>query len=357
MDLHFLPDNLRLPALTLPAEWAPQRAVWFTWPQNADTWTPVWLEAEAVYETVIAHALRFQDVCLTVSTPGVKAELEKRFAALKVQRGAVSKFSLDIVVCPTNDSWIRDYGGQTVRAVDAAGNVKPVLLSFGFNSWGGKYPPWDADDAVPAFMAKHRGYELIEIPMILEGGSIDVNGEGLLLTTRSCLLNPNRNPGLSQDEIESILRRALGLKEILWLESGIDGDDTDGHIDDLARFTDARTIVCAVESDPADENHAALRANAAALRGYADRLNLKVIEVPMPGRQIRAGLRTPATYMNFLILNGAVLLPVFDDPRDAAAITLFEGLFPGREIIPVDCRALVYGQGAIHCSSMQEALI
>jgi agmatine deiminase len=342
--------------LRLPAEWEPQRAVWFTWPQNADTWTPVWPEAKAAYESVIAHALRFQDVCLTVSSTALKADLEARFAGLP-GLGAGAKHRLDIVVCPTNDSWIRDYGGQTVQASDPDGKVRPVLVSFEFNSWGGKYPPWDADNAVPRFMARHRGYELVEIPLVLEGGSIDVNGEGLLLTTESCLLNPNRNPGLSREEIEAVLRRALGVTEILWLESGIDGDDTDGHIDDLARFTDARTIVCAVESDPADENHAALRRNAELLKEYAARLNLKVIEVPMPGRQIRAGLRTPATYMNFLILNGAVLLPVFDDPRDAVTIELFKTLFPGREIVPVDCRSLVYGQGAIHCSSMQEARV
>lgn len=341
------------PALVLPAEWEPQRAVWFTWPQNADTWTPVWPEAKQVYETVIRHALRFQDVNLLVSAPELKSELEKRFAPFAEE----FSHALSVLVCKTNDSWIRDYGGQTVRRVGQDGTVSPVLVSFGFNSWGGKYPPWDADDAVPAFMAAHRGYERLDAPLILEGGSIDVNGAGLLLTTESCLLNPNRNPSLSRAQIEDALRDYLGAREILWLESGIDGDDTDGHIDDLARFTDARTIVCAVESDPADENYAALRRNAARLHAYADKLDLDIIEVPMPGRQIRAGLRTPATYMNFLILNGAVLLPVFEDPRDAETVHLFEKLFPGREIIPVDCRALVYGQGAIHCSSMQEALI
>jgi agmatine deiminase len=339
--------------LTLPAEWEPQRAVWFTWPQNADTWTPVWDEARATYAMVIRHALRFQDVNLLVSTPELKAELDARFATARAE----SPHALGILVCPTNDSWIRDYGGQTVRATDGRGEVKPVLVSFGFNSWGGKYPPWDADNAVPDFMATHRRYERIDVPMILEGGSIDVNGAGLLLTTESCLLNPNRNPSHTRAQIETALRHSLGAREILWLESGIDGDDTDGHIDDLARFTDARTIVCAVESDPEDENYATLRRNAARLHEYAARFDLDIIEVPMPGRQIRAGLRTPATYMNFLILNGAVLLPVFDDSRDAETIRLFETLFPDREIVPVDCRALVYGQGAIHCSSMQEALI
>ena len=340
-------------SLFLPAEWEPQRSVWLTWPQNSDTWAPVWDEARAAYETVIGHALRFQDVNLLVSTVALKDALEARLAPLRSGK----PHALTLHVCPTNDSWIRDYGGQTVRGTDADGRIRPVLVSFGFNSWGGKYPPWDADNAVPDYMASYRGYARRDIPMILEGGSIDVNGEGLLLTTESCLLNPNRNPSYSKELIETALRQSLGARHVLWLESGIDGDDTDGHIDDLARFTDARTVVCAVESDPRDENFDVLQRNAARLRGYAGRFGLRVLEVPMPGRQIRAGLRTPATYMNFLILNGAVLLPVFDDPRDADAISLFRDLFPDREIIPVDCRALVYGQGAIHCSSMQEAMI
>ena len=338
---------------SLPAEWEPQRAIWFTWPQNSDTWTPVWPDAEATYEKVIREALRFQEVSLLVSSSELRDALLLRFASMLAQ----AKHKLNLLVCPTNDSWIRDYGGQTVRATDASGKTKPALLSFEFNSWGGKYPPWNLDNAVPRFMAAHRGYDLVEIPFVLEGGSIDVNGEGLLLTTLSCLLNQNRNPNYSQQQIEKTLSQYLGLKEILWLDSGIDGDDTDGHIDDLARFTDARTVFCAVETDASDENYSALRRNAADLDRYAARLGLKVVEVPMPGRQIRAGLRTPATYMNFLILNGAVLVPIFQDPRDDVTLSLFTKYFPGREIIPVDCRALVYGQGAIHCSSMQETLI
>ncbi len=335
----------------LPAEWEPQRAVWFTWPQNPDTWKAVGAEAEAAYEKAIHAALRFQDVVLLVSTPELRRKLETRFYVAEA-RHHEAEYRLEILVCPTNDSWIRDYGGLTVWAPEGG----PVLLSFAFNSWGGKYPPWDADNAVPRFMAKHRGYGLVEVPFVLEGGSIDVNGAGLLLTTRSCLLNPNRNPGKSPAEIEAVLKTHLGLNEILWLDSGIDGDDTDGHIDDLARFVDARTVFCAVETDSADENYAVLRRNAAGLAAYARRLDLDVVEVPMPGRQIKAGLRTPATYLNFLILNGAVLVPVFRDPRDDAALALFAKHFPRRAVVPIDCRALVYGQGALHCSSMQEAL-
>ena len=295
-------------------------------------------------------ALRHQDVVLLVHEPGLRGRLEVMFPSL----GAGAAHRLDILECPTNDSWIRDYGAITVRAGDGKGASKLVSLDFTFNSWGGKYPPWDKDDVVPVFMAAHRDRELHPVSFVLEGGSIDVNGRGKLLTTSQCLLNPNRNRSLNRDRIEQVLHGWLGAKEILWLENGIHGDDTDGHVDDLARFTDTRTVLCAVETDKRDENYAALKANAEILNRYARTMDLEVVEVPMPDRQIKAGLRTPATYMNFLILNDVVLAPVFLDKRDDNALQLFEKHFPGREIIPIDCRALVYGQGAIHCSSMQE---
>jgi agmatine deiminase len=175
-----------------------------------------------------------------------------------------------------------------------------------------------------------------------------------LLTTSQCLLNPNRNPDLGRDQIEGILNGYLGITDTLWLESGINGDDTDGHVDDLARFADERTVLCAIETDSRDENYGPLKSNMDALNRYSRTTDLEVVEVPMPARQVKAGLRTPATYLNFLILNGAVLVPVFQDKRDDRALQLFEKHFPDRRIVPVDCRSLVFGQGAIHCSSMQE---
>ncbi|HLP43439.1 MAG TPA: agmatine deiminase family protein, partial [Fibrobacteria bacterium] len=229
-----------------------------------------------------------------------------------------------------------------------------VAVDFTFNSWGGKYPPWDADDAVPVFMGSIRDREVATVDFVLEGGSIDVNGKGTLLTTSQCLLNPNRNPGLSRGRIEEVLHGWLGIKDTVWLESGIHGDDTDGHVDDLARFTDARTVVVAIETDRKDENYEALKRNVAVLNEHAKRHDLEVLEVPMPARQVKADLRTPATYMNFLILNDAVLVPVFLDKQDDKALALLESRFPGRTIVPIDCRGLVFGQGAIHCSSMQE---
>lgn len=348
-------------SMILPAEWEKQTAIWFTWPQNADTWTPVWDEAKAAYKEIISTSLRFQDVMLLVNDKPTQSSLEKELRA--ASSGA--PFRLQILVCPTNDSWIRDYGAITVRASDdfasfsptgnpGSGRSKLVTLDFTFNSWGGKYPPWDKDDAVPVFMAQHRERELCAVHFVLEGGSIDANGKGKLLTTTQCLLNQNRNPDMNRDDIEKVLNQYLGITETLWLESGINGDDTDGHVDDLARFTDERTVFCAIETNAADENYGPLKSNIEVLNRYSRTMDLEVVELPMPARQVKSGLRTPATYLNFLILNGAVLVPVFQDKRDDHALQLFETYFSTRKIVPVDCRSLVFGQGAIHCSSMQE---
>ena len=343
--------------MLLPAEWEQQKALWLTWPQNADTWTPVWEEAKAAYKEIIRVARRCQDVVLLVNDQSLRERLEKELNANPLDRAPSEKgFRLDVLVCPTNDSWIRDYGAITVRATNGiiSASSKLVTLDFTFNSWGGKYPPWDKDDAVPVFMAQRRERELCPVNFVLEGGSIDANGQGQLLTTTQCLLNPNRNPGLGRGEIEEVLHGYLGITQTLWLESGINGDDTDGHVDDLARFSDARTILCAVETDASDENYRPLKANIEALNRYARTVDLEVVEIPMPLRQEKAGLRTPATYLNFLILNGVVLVPVFRDRRDDHTLQVFEKRFPDRRIVPVDCRSLVFGQGAIHCSSMQE---
>lgn len=335
------------PSLLLPAEWEPQKAIWFTWPQNADTWTPVWDEARAAYREVIRAAVKYQDVHVLVNDAALRDKLRKEFADCEA-----APFKLDFAVYPTNDSWIRDYGAITVRAPGG----KLIALDFSFNSWGGKYPPWDRDDAAPRFMAEVRGRECVGVDFVLEGGSIDVNGKGTLLTTSQCLLNKNRNPKLGQAQIEQVMHHWLGIERTVWLGSGVDGDDTDGHVDDLARFTDARTVLCAIETDKRDENYEPLKRNFETLNKQARTLDLEVIEVPMPDRLIKADLRTPATYLNFLILNGSVLVPVFKDRRDDKTLQLFEERFPDRKIIPVDCRGLVFGQGAIHCSSMQEPL-
>ncbi len=343
-------SNIVLPPpytrMRLPAEWEKQEAVWLTWPQNRETWNPVREEVEKTYVSFISLLLQQQNVVVLCDTPAKRDEVARLCG-----NGAAG---LDVRVCPTNDSWIRDYGALTVQASQAAGPDVLVSLDFTFNSWGGKYPPWDFDDAVPRFMAAARERQCLKVDFVLEGGSIDVNGKGLLLTTASCLLNPNRNPKCDKEKIEATLATYLGAEKVLWLESGIDGDDTDGHIDDLARFVDERTIFCAVETHKQDENYEPLRRNVDKLNRYAAALDLEVVEIPMPQRQIKAGLRTPATYLNFLMVNGAILVPTFEDARDDEVLQIFSRYLPHRRILPLDCRSLVYGQGAMHCSSMQE---
>lgn len=336
--------------MVLPAEWEKQKAVWFTWPQNMDTWGPVEAESKVAYRMMVRESLKREDVVILVNDGKLKAAVEAEFA--KDQE--VSKFRLDVFECKTNDSWIRDYGALTVRASDGRTPSKLVTLDFAFNSWGNKYPPFDADDAVPVFMAGIRDREICTLDFILEGGSIDVNGKGMLLTTSQCLLNKNRNSGLGRGRIEEALHSWLGADEVVWLESGIQGDDTDGHVDDLARFVNQRMVLCALETDKQDENYGALKGNMDVLNKLAKNNDIDVTEMPMPSKQIKADLRTPATYMNFLILNDAVLAPVFQDKNDEKALITLEKNFPDRVIVPIDCRALVFGQGAIHCSSMQE---
>jgi agmatine deiminase len=230
-------------------------------------------------------------------------------------------------------------------------------VDWGFNAWGGKYPPWDADDAVPTRVGAALGLPVFQAPIVMEGGAIDVNGEGTLLTTTSCLLNKNRNPGVSKAEIEDYLRAWYGQRHIVWLGEGIAGDDTDGHVDDLARFVDARTIVTAVEPDTADDNFKVLRDNRKRLDKArdADGRPFTIVELPMPTPVVYEGQRLPATYVNFLFVNGGLLVPTFGDRvHDRQALSRLQALMPGRRVVGVDCRALIWGLGAIHCLTQQQ---
>ncbi|HET6569634.1 MAG TPA: agmatine deiminase family protein, partial [Rhodothermales bacterium] len=217
------------------------------------------------------------------------------------------------------------------------------------------YPPWEADDRVPARMAEILDVPRFEGGMILEGGSIDVNGAGLLLTTEQCLLNPNRNPHLTREEIETRLRANLGVQKILWLREGIVGDDTDGHVDDITRFVSEDTVVTVVENDPADDNYPILQENLHLLRLMTgiDGSPLNVVTLPMPRPVVVKGQRMPASYANFYVANGVVLLPVYDDPNDAHARDTLQRLFPTRRIIPIPCTDVIWGLGAVHCLTQQ----
>jgi agmatine deiminase len=253
----------------------------------------------------------------------------------------------------TNDAWVRDHG-PTFLSSDA--NLPPALVDWEYNAWGGKYPPFDADNRVPEQIALALGRRRFTPKIVMEGGAIDVNGCGTLLTTEQCLLNPNRNPGLLRGDIERCLKNHLGAGHVIWLREGIVGDDTDGHIDELARFVNPTTVVAALETNPEDDNHSALQANfeCLSLAHDQDGRRLEVIALPMPQPVYQDGQRLPASYANFYIANGAVLVPQFEDPADAEAIAILSRLFSDREVIGLRARDLVWGLGAFHCITQQE---
>ncbi|NGP52640.1 agmatine deiminase family protein [Thioalkalivibrio sp. XN8] len=342
--------NLPRPApaelgFAMPAEWAPHQATWISWPHNPDTWPGVLQQAEAAMAQAVTALAAGETVRINV----LDAEHEAHVRGLL---GAIAETPAVVFhAIPTNDAWCRDHGAIFVR--DDAGELAAV--DCGFNAWGGKYPPWDLDDAVPAQMAAALGLRRFEAGMILEGGSIDVNGAGTLLTTEQCLLNPNRNPGLDRADIEARLELLFGARQVLWLGDGIVGDDTDGHVDDITRFVAEDTVVTAVEPDPADPNHAPLAENLERLRAMRlpDGRPLRIIELPMPEPVELEGDRLPASYGNFYIANQVVLLPVFDQPRDAEAARILQPCFPDRRVVPIRANELVVGLGAFHCLTQQ----
>jgi agmatine deiminase len=255
---------------------------------------------------------------------------------------------------PTNDAWCRDHGAIFVTRSGSAG--APLLaLDFEYNAWGGKYPPFDLDNAIPGRMAEALGIPVQRIPMVLEGGSIEVNGKGALLTTEQCLLNENRNPTLDKATIEATLKSSLGVEQVIWLGDGIVGDDTDGHIDDLTRFIAEDQVVTVMEHNPADPNYHALQENRERLESVRllDGRPLRVIELPMPAPLWRGTERLPASYANFYVGNRVVLLPTFNCPADEEAAAILARCFPGRRIVSLDCREVVVGLGTFHCLTQQ----
>lgn len=345
-------DSTQLPAAPgyrMPAEWSPHQATWISWPHNAETWPDCLAEVERVMADAVAALSTGEVVRINVRDADHGYHVQRLLAG----RAAPGRVLLHRF--PTNDAWCRDHGAIFVTRPPEAGD--PLLaLDFQYNAWGGKYPPYDLDNAIPGQMAGALAVPRLAVDMILEGGSIEVNGAGMLLTTEQCLLNPNRNPGLDRDAIEQRLRRLLGVTTIAWLGDGIVGDDTDGHIDDLTRFVAEDAVVTVVEQDPADANYAALQDNLERLRALAlpDGRPLRVIELPMPPPLVDPERdRLPASYANFYIGNRVVLMPTFDCPADEEAAAILARCFPGRRIVGLDSRKLVVGLGSFHCLTQQ----
>lgn len=330
-----------------PAEWEPHQATWLSWPHKQDSWPGHFAPVEPAY----AEIVRALAACETVHVNVLDAAHQRRVEGVLGRAGVSGDIRLHRF--PTNDAWCRDHGAIFVCREDPESPL--AALDCGYNAWGGKYPPFDLDNLIPARMAETLAVPRFEAGMILEGGSIDGNGAGTLLTTEQCLLNPNRNPSMDRAAIERRLGELLGVHQVLWLGDGIVGDDTDGHVDDLTRFVSRDTVVTVVADARDPENVAQLAANRARLAQMrlTDGTPLKVVELPMPAPKYCEGQRLPASYANFYIANGAVLLPTFRDPMDAEAARILAPLFPGREVVPIDCLDVVYGLGTIHCLTQQ----
>lgn len=333
----------------LPAEWEPHAATWLTWPHKEESWPGKFEPIPEVYAQIIAHLSRSELVNLIVMDEDMEAAAREKLRAA----GALLE-NVRFHTIPTNDSWVRDYG-----PIFIARRSELAIVDCEYNSWGGKYPPFDLDNRVPSIIAQRLGLPRFELGMVLEGGSIDSNGRGALLATESCLLNPNRNPHLSKEQIESKLRDFFGASKVIWLARGIAGDDTDGHVDELARFVDERTVVVAMEEDPGDENYEPLMENYRRLQESTDQDGnpLRLIKLPMPRRLEHCGQRLPASYANFYIANRVVLVPTFDDPNDAAALAILQGLFEDRRVVGIRSADLVWGLGAIHCITQQQPAV
>jgi agmatine deiminase len=341
---------------SFPPEWAPHTGTWFSWPR------PEGISFPGKYHTVPENLARI--MCEIQSREQVHVNVANENWEYIVRR------DLKEHGCPagnvffhhikTNESWCRDHGPAFVLKKKRGGGQSAAVVDWGFNAWGGKYPPYDDDDAVPTRVAEELGLPVFYPGIVMEGGAVDFNGAGTILTTESCLLNKNRNPKLSKKKIEQYLKDYYGQKHVAWMGDGIAGDDTDGHIDDLARFIDPTTVAIGVEDDPKDENYKILREERRRLETLRDQDGrpLRVVELPMPGVVEHDGQRLPATYMNFYFVNGALLVPTYrHKTNDRKALDILRRHLPGRKVIGVDCVELIWGLGAIHCLTQQQPAV
>ncbi len=337
--------------LRMPAEWEPHVGTWFTWPRPDGISFPDRYDAvPPVYAELIKHLVKVEDVNINVWHADMEHEVRTILTKLKTPLERVFFHHF-----PAYEPWCRDHG-PIFLVRDFHGRHERAVVDWGYNAWGDKYPPYDLDDAVPQHVAALRGLHLFTPGMILEGGSIEVNGTGTLLTTEACLLNKNRNPRMDQGEISRCLRDYLGVERIIWLGDGIVGDDTDGHVDDLSRFVNPTTIVTIVEDNIDDVNYSALQENYRRLRLARDaegRL-FNIVKLPTPGRVEYQGQRLPASYANFYIANKLVLVPTFRHANDTVAVEILQQQFPDRQVVGVDSTDLIWGLGSFHCITQQE---
>lgn len=330
-----------------PAEWEPHEATWLSWPHNRESWPGKIKTIYRPYSEFIKAVAVGERVRINVADETMEAEARRHLEEVQANLN-----NIEFYHHPTNDAWCRDHGPAFV-----INNAEKAIVDWGYNAWGEKYPPYDLDNTIPRLIADAFGLKRFAPGIIMEGGSIEFNGEGILLTTTACLLNENRNPHLSQEQVENYLKSFYGVNEIWWLGDGIVGDDTDGHIDDITRFVNTETVVTVVEANEDDPNFEPLQKNLELLRSFQlpAGLPLNIVEIPMPKPVIYKGQRLPASYANFYIANACVVMPTFrDEINDQTALEILQAQFPDREVIGIDSTDIIWGLGSFHCLSQQE---
>lgn len=332
-----------------PAEFAPHVATWLSWPHKEASWPGKIESIFPVYAEFVKRVAEGEKVRINVGTTELKEKAEKH-----LEKVGADFSQIEFFMHPTNDAWCRDHGPAFL--INPLAADKKIIVDWNYNAWGGKYPPHDLDDVIPTLIGRQLQLPVVNPGIIMEGGSVEFNGRGTVLTTTSCLLNPNRNPHLNQQQIETYLRNYYGVQNILWLGDGIVGDDTDGHIDDLTRFVSADTVVTVVEHDKNDANYTPLRENLETLQTLKleNGQSLKIVELPMPAAVHYDGMRLPASYANFYISNKYVVVPIFRDKNDDRALSILQSCFPQHRVIGLDSVDIIWGLGSFHCLSQQE---
>ncbi|HTS43961.1 MAG TPA: agmatine deiminase family protein [Puia sp.] len=335
-----------------PAEFAPHTATWLSWPHKEDSWPGKIHTVYGVYSRFIKELSLGEKVRINVNDEAMKS-----FATEHLKNAGVDLNQVEFFLHPTNDAWCRDHGPAFLINPNAA--QKKIIVDWNYNAWGNKYPPYDLDDVIPTLIAKRYNIPVYHPGIIMEGGSVEFNGKGTLITSTCCLLNKNRNPDLKQDQIEKYLVDYYGVEQILWVDEGIVGDDTDGHIDDTVRFVNEDTVLAVVEENKKDENYDLLQKNLVDLKKMRllNGKQLHIVELPMPDEVVYQGQRLPASYANFYIANRSVIVPVFRCGKDERALQIIQQCFPERKVIGLDSTDIIWGLGSFHCLSQQEPAV
>lgn len=332
-----------------PAEFALHRATWLSWPHKEASWPGKIHTIYPSYVQFIKELVKGELVRINI----VDEEMLNFAKGLLINAG-VDLSRVEFFFHPTNDAWCRDHGPAFL--INPAAEQKKIIVDWNYNAWGNKYPPFDLDDVIPTLIGTHFNLPVFNPGIIMEGGSVEFNGSGTLMTSTACLLNPNRNPHLGQQEIEEYLFNYYGVDQVLWIDEGIIGDDTDGHIDDTVRFVNEDTVITVIEEDKTDENYELLQKNLQQLKQMRllNGKQLNIVEIPMPDQVIWEDQRLPASYANFYISNKSVIVPTFRSAKDEQVLQTIQSCFPGREVIGIDSTDIIWGLGSFHCLSQQE---